>query len=390
MKKKILSIAVAFASVALTANAQSYIMQIHKVDGTVTEINADDVDRVTFAEMPEAVETVPSGTDLTAWFAENASSLADSVVAIPLAAGGQYTMSGDIDFASMNANLYTVDAANPATVTLTADASLRTYAGLTVNGVNFDCNVSQAPFVCMSENPDSIIMGVISGSQNYYDIQQSLLIENCKVTGVSNYFIYDNNIKYCLGTAIISNCVVQLTGTEASGVIRFEKGYINDLTIDKSTFYGVAGADAKYFVQYNNSGRNDRGGYSSNSITYSNCTFYNVAYSGQWGNYSGFAGRNTSYWNMTNCIFVNCGSNQITRRFLAGRTGAANRNFANNTYMYDGAFESTDGSVSSYDDSGTAIESDPMFADPENGDFTVGGAEQLERKTGDPRWLAVE
>ena len=91
MKKKILSIAVAFASVALTANAQSYIMQIHKVDGTVTEINADDVDRVTFAEMPEAVETVPSGTDLTAWYAENASSLADSVVAIPLAAGGQYT-----------------------------------------------------------------------------------------------------------------------------------------------------------------------------------------------------------------------------------------------------------------------------------------------------------
>lgn len=390
MKKKILSIAVAFASVALTANAQSYIMQIHKVDGTVTEINADDVDRVTFAEMPEAVETVPSGTDLTTWFAENVASLADSVVAIPLAAGGEYTMSGDIDFTSMNANLYTVDAANPATVTLTADASLRTYAGLTVNGVNFDCNASQAPFVCMSENPDSIIMGVISGSQNYYDIQQSLLIENCKVTGVSNYFIYDNNIKYCLGTAIISNCVVQLTGTEASGVIRFEKGYINDLTIDKSTFYGVAGADAKYFVQYNNSGRNDRGGYSSNSITYSNCTFYNVAYSGQWGNYSGFAGRNTSYWNMTNCIFVNCGSNQITRRFLAGRTGAANRNFANNTYMYDGAFESTDGSVSSYDDSGTAIESDPMFADPENGDFTVGGAEQLERKTGDPRWLAVE
>ena len=204
---------------------------------------------------------------------------------------------------------------------------------------------------------------------------------------INNYFIYDNKVKYCVGTAIIRNCVVQLTGTECSGIIRFETGFINDLTVDKSTFYGVDGADSKYFVQYSNSARCDRGGYSSNSITYSNSTFYNVAYSGQWGNYSGFAGRNTSFWNMTNCIFVNCGSNQITRRFLAGRQGTANRNFANNTYMYDGAFESTDGIVSGYDESATAIESDPMFADPANGDFTVGGSEQKSKRTGDPRWL---
>lgn len=147
MKKKIFSIAVALASFVFTANAQSYIMQIHKVDGTVTEIDADEVDRVTFAEKPEAIETVPSGTDLTTWFAENAGALADSALAIPLEAGGQYTMSGDIDFVSVNANLYTVDAANPATVTLTADASLRTYAPLTVNGVNFDCSASNAAFI---------------------------------------------------------------------------------------------------------------------------------------------------------------------------------------------------------------------------------------------------
>ena len=40
-----------------------------------------------------------------------------------------------------------------------------------------------------------------------------------------------------------------------------------------------------------------------------------------------------------------------------------------------------------YDESATAIESDPMFADPANGDFTVGGSEQQSKRTGDPRWL---
>lgn len=345
---------------------------------------AEAATQLTFNSFTAALATIPEG-DITAFIAENPmpDEAKETEMAYDLIAGGHYTMSGSVDFGNKRVQLRTTDQNNPATITMTGNASISTATGLSIKNVNFDCSASTDPFIAYSETPDESTMGVISGSQNYYDIQQSLLIENCKITGVNDYFIYDNNIKYCVGTAIIRNCVVQLTGSDVSGVIRFQGGYINDLTIDKSTFYGTADADAKYFVQYNNSGRNDRGGYASNSITYSNCTFYNVAYSGQWGNYNGFAGRNTSYWNMTDCIFVNCGSNQITRRFLGGRTNSANRNFANNTYMYDGAFENTSG----YDDSATAIESDPMFADPANGNFTVGGSEQQTKRTGDPRWL---
>lgn len=345
---------------------------------------AEAATQLTFNSFTAALATIPEG-DITAFIAENPmpDEAQETEMAYDLIAGGHYTMSGSIDFGNKRVQLRTTDQNNPATITMTGNASISTATGLSIKNVNFDCSASTDPFIAYSETPDESTMGVISGSQNYYDIQQSLLIENCKITGVNNYFIYDNNVKYCVGTAIIRNCVVQLTGSDVSGVIRFQGGYINDLTIDKSTFYGTAGADAKYFVQYNNSGRNDRGGYASNSITYSNCTFYNVAYSGQWGNYNGFAGRSTSYWNMTDCIFVNCGSNQITRRFLGGRTNSANRNFANNTYMYDGEFENTSG----YDDSATAIESDPMFADPANGNFTVGGSDQQTKRTGDPRWL---
>ena len=344
---------------------------------------------VTFNSFTTAIGTIPEGSDITEYI--NSNPMPDDAIttemAYDLVAGGEYTMSGSIDFGNKRVQLRTTDPNNPATVTLTANASISTSTGMSIKNVNFNCSASTDPFIAYSETPDESILGVISGTQAYYDIQQSLLLENCQVTGVNNYFIYDNNVKYCLGTAIINDCVVQLTGAEVTGVIRFQGGFINNLTIENSTFYGTEGADANYFVQYNNSGRCDRGGYTTNSITYSNCTFYNVANSGQWGNYNGFAGRNTSYWNMTNCIFINCGSNQITRRFLAGRQGTANRNFANNTYMYDGAFESTDGIVSGYDESATAIESDPMFADPANGDFTVGGSEQKSKRTGDPRWL---
>ena len=374
--------AVAFAAVTISANAQSYIMQIHKTDGSTVTVDADDVEKVTFAEKPYEFETVPTGTDLTTWFTENADVFSNNkVVNIPLAADGQYTMSGSIDFVGTQVSLYTVDAASPATVTMTANASVQTSTGLDISNVNFDCSASQATFIKLSETPDESIMGVISGEQNYYDIQQPLSLNGCNITGVNSYFIHDSKVKYCVGKAVISDCVVQLTGITA--VIRFETGYINDLTVENSTFWGAEGADATYFVQYNNSGRCDRGGYESNSITYANCTFYNVANSGQWGNYNGFAGRNTSYWNMTNCIFVDCGNGQVPRRFVGGRVGSAIATFANNTYMYDGAFES----VTGYDDSGTAIEADPGFKDAANGDFTVSGEQQIAKRTGDPRWL---
>ena len=344
---------------------------------------------VTFNSFTTAIGTIPEGSDITEYI--NSNPMPDDAIttemAYDLVAGGEYTMSGSIDFGNKRVQLRTTDPNNPATVTLTANASISTSTGMSIKNVNFNCSASTDPFIAYSETPDESILGVISGTQAYYDIQQSLLLENCQVTGVNNYFIYDNNVKYCLGTAIINDCVVQLTGAEVTGVIRFQGGFINNLTIENSTFYGTEGADANYFVQYNNSGRCDRGGYTTNSITYSNCTFYNVANSGQWGNYNGFAGRNTSYWNMTNCIFVNCGNNQIPRRFLGGRQGCDNRNFSNNTYMFDGAFESTDGTVAGYDDSGTAIESDPGFADPANGNFSISGSTQAQLGTGDPRWL---
>lgn len=182
---------------------------------------------------------------------------------------------------------------------------------------------------------------------------------------------------------LVDNCLVSLNAASKKTVIDFSTGgFVNNLTIKNSTFYNK-GADQDYFVRYTNAGRCDRAGFETNSITYENNTFYNVAKEGQWGNYSGFAGRGTSYWTMTKNIFVDCGSGQVARRYLGGRQNQATATFAYNTYWFGGAAEDTSG----YDTSETILASDPLFKDAANADFTVQGEAQITNKTGDPRWL---
>lgn len=347
----------------------------------------------TFTTAQPAFGTIPAGSDLTEWFAANPIP-ADSVgmlLCYDLEPGGEYTMSGDVDFYNHRVALRTLSKSNNAKIKLTGNARLQTSAGLELKNLTFDCAASADPVIELSETPDESIKGA-TGTGDYYNIMSPVTINSCRFEGVNNNLVYDGDTKYCVGTMLITNSVVHLTSSsttniKGNAVIYFKSGFVNDLTVQNSTFWNTGDADAKYFVQYNNSGRCDRAGYTTNSISFKNSTFYNVAKTGQWGNYSGFAGRATSVWTMTNNIFVDCGNKQIARRFLGGRGNQASATFANNTYMFNGEFESESGSVESYDKSGTAIEQDPGFKDPANGDFTVSGSTQIERQTGDPRWL---
>ena len=142
-------------------------------------------------------------------------------------------------------------------------------------------------------------------------------------------------------------------------------------------------------MQYNNSGRATRAGYTNSWVKFLNSTFYNIAKAGQWANYGGFSGQKCSCFDVEKCIFVECGNKQVIRRILAGRAPSsyASVTTAYNTYMFGGEFESTGGVVDPYDLSGTAIEETPGFKDAANGDFTISGAAQLANKTGDPRWI---
>lgn len=340
-----------------------------------------------FSTFSATFGTIPAGSDLAEWFEQNPIEAGHEgeMLCYDLEAGGEYTLSKDIDFKGNQVTLRTTDANNKAKVTMTGDASFRTYSPFTLKYLSIDMSASTEALIKLSAEPDASLLGA-TGTGDYYNIQGAITVNGCDVEGVTGNFVYDSNVKYCVETLLITNCKIHLAtvadNLRNQSIITFQGGFANTFTMNNSTMW-QSGVSTNYLLRYNNSGRSTRAGYTTNSINYTNCTLYNIVKSGQMGNYSAFSGQACSSYTVTNNIFVDCGNNQVARRIVAGRVGSGTATFGNNTYMFDGAFENTAG----YDDSGTNIESDPGFADPTNGDFTVSGSEQIARGTGDPRWL---
>ena len=315
----------------------------------------------------------PVGNDLSEMAA--AATAQDGQVVINLDADAEYTMSNPIS--RSNITIAGVEGSN-AKIKLAAGANFTASSNVILKNVDIDASaLGTDALIKMSETPATT---TVSGD---YNIVEKVEIVNCNISDVPQILSDNGGAKYCIHTMTIDNCVVSLKASAAKTVIDMSSnGFVNDLTIKNSTFYGK-GTDQDYFVRYANAGRCDRAGFESNSITYENNTFYNVAKGGQWGNYSGFAGRGTSYWTMTKNIFVDCGNGQVARRYLGGRQNQATATFGYNTYWFNGAAEDPSG----YDNSETILASDPMFKDAANADFTVQGADQVANQTGDPRWL---
>lgn len=352
--------------------------------------------------------TIPSGTDLYDYFYPAAADgsrsfrvaealMNDTVLSYSLEQGGAYTLSKTVDFRGFGVTLAgdVASSSNTSRPTLAIGdtASFRTCGALSLRNIVIDASASAEGLVEMSKEPVEGLLGArlkADGStHDYYNVQAAVEFDNLAVSNLRGRLIFDNSVKYCLEKCTVNNCVVSIRPDESiseGALIHFKGGFINEMSITNSTFWRNGEADIKYFIQYNNSGRADRAGYESDYVTISNCTFYKVCYEGQLCNYSGFQGKSYTYFTMKNSIFVDCSSKAVARRFVGGNVGNANVDFQSNTYMYDGTFED----ASTYDKSGTAIESDPMFADPANGDFTVGSYKQKARRTGDPRWLSKQ
>ena len=337
-------------------------------------------------------QTIPTGTDLSTYFAENQvpENGTTEMLCYDLEAGGSYTLSSNLDFGNKRITLRTTSATNHAKLVYTGKVSLKTGSLLTLKNLDIDASQSLNPVISLSEDPDASL----KGTGDYYIIPGAVTINGCNFTGVKNNIVYDGNVKYCLESLVINNTTVHLelsseTSISGNAVIYFKGGFANTLQVSNTTMWNTGDADAKYFVQYNNSGRATRAGYTTSHVNFLNSTFYNIAFDGQWANYGGFSGQKCSCFDVEKCIFVDCGNKQVIRRILAGRGpssyGSVVTNY--NTYMFKGEFESTGGIVETYDLTGNAIEEDPAFKDAVNGDFTISGSAQLANKTGDPRWL---
>lgn len=351
--------------------------------------DAESATEVAYSTLVPTFASIPPG-DIYEYFQANPvpTEKTGEEIAYVLEGGAQYTMSGQVDFGNQFVT-FRGDKTKHAKVAMTNDASIVISAGgLKVKFIDFDCSgmdasKSESSFIKFDKELDESI----KTSKGYYTIYDPIVIQQCTIKDLPGHLFYDNKKKYVAATGLVDNCIVQTAtaanDTKNNGLVYFNQGWINDFTVKNSTFYNTSSTDAKYFVRYGSSARCDRAGFTQNFLSFYNNTFYKIANKGQWGNYNSFAGRNTSYWYMMDNIFLESGKGEVARRYLGGRQNQKTAYFDNNTYWYNGATEN----YNNYDKSGTVIDADPMLADPANGDFTVGGAEQLARRTGDPRWL---
>lgn len=343
-----------------------------------------------FSTTTETTATIPNNSDLAEWFAENPVPNTVDMQYYDLIAGGNYTLNSEIDFEGRKVTIRSQSKNNRATVTYGSEGSFLIGNGFGLKYINFELGSSTKPFIRLSATPG---VPVDPDHNNHYIITEPISIMSCNVNNLKSYFLFDGGSegkKYCLKTVLVNNCLVKVAldaspGSDASVFDMYKAGgFINDITLQNTTFWNAKQetADFKYFIRYANAGRADRAGFTSASINFVNCTLYKMCKAGQMCNHSGFDGHATANYNVTKNIFVDCGSNQVARRII-GRAGTGTIIFNYNTYKFN---DEIDTDQSGYD-TGTHLTTDPGFADPANGDFTISGSAQLANQTGDPRWI---
>jgi hypothetical protein len=303
-----------------------------------------------------------------------------------LEGNGQYTVSQPLDFKYHKVVLRSTDKNHHAIITIAEDANFIVSNDFTLKYVDVDASATLKP-VMEAYNYDVAPDDILPKPGNYYLID-FVRIMNCSIKGVVGSLFYDNNKAYAVVNFLIKNTIIQAnTATERiknESFISFQGGGVKDFSISYSTVYQTGEGNSKYFLRYNNSIRVDRLGYATTertTMTYTNNTFYKMA-SGNWANYSGIA--NYSTYDIQNNIWYSCGDGATARRIMGnGRLG----NGSSATWVYN-TYWNENGQVDQGNyDTGVVLTTDPGFVDAANANFTPTGSEQLEKGTGDPRWL---
>ena len=383
----------------------NYILKIlTKGNASLGNTDASEATQINFSTFTPTYAVIPAGSDLNEYFSKNpVPGDGTEMVNYDLEGGAQYTLSDVLDFDGHAVMLRSTSKTNHAKITYTtAESGITTTAAMNIKYLDFDCAAMAENKGVFAFSKNTTVPAANTLDPSVYKwsgayIAKPITIVSCNFDNVNGYFFWDNSAKTWAETLLVDNCVVHLTPQTAIGGGVFwsnKAGQFNNLSVTNSTFYESLDCpgDYKYFYQAGMPKAPDLyvdnstlAQTATNSVTYTNCTFYHVTWNGgQWGNYNGMQSKNYSYWTLLDCIFFDCSPSGVARRFLHGRSGQLHATLTNNTYMNgDGTFQDP----GSYDTSGTDIKEDPIFANPATGDFHISGATQVARKTGDPRWL---
>lgn len=197
----------------------NYIFAIRAMGNEKAGNSESTVTEKAFNTFTPAYMSVPEG-DLKEWF-EAHPCPADSVgkaLVYDLVPGGNYTLSGVLDFGANTVQLRSIDKAKPANVVLAADANFKTYAGLTLKSLNIDCAAAK-DLIVLSKTPDASLQ-VKSGD---YVIKAPIAITSCRIVNVTHRLVYDSDTKYALEQFQIINSVIQIDHQDV--VLSFKRRY---------------------------------------------------------------------------------------------------------------------------------------------------------------------
>lgn len=369
------------------ANYKFVIKTIGNVD--LNNKDAETATEVSFNSFTSTFGSIPAG-DIAEWFKKNPipEDKVEEVLCYDLEPGGEYTLNESLDFSNHLVTLRTTSKVNHAKITINGESSFVTARGLNLKYIDFDCANETNPLIQLSKTPDDAIKDLV-GTKGAYFIQDPIALRSCNINDLGTCLITSNKLYYVVRNFIVDDCVVKLNKTtNGDAIINFNgAGYATSYLINKSTIYDIGNKNEYFFSQYGGRPQDIvSNGSEKQSMAIRNSTLYNVSHNKKFSNQRA-KGQKFNEYIVTNSIIVDCGTNQFIPGLVEQKSKDVITEYVNNTYYYGGEEVSANNTGDGCDNSGTAIKDNPGFANPTAGDFTVSGAGQISKKTGDPRWL---
>lgn len=385
--------------------------------------NTDDPEAKTydFTTLVPSVATIPNGSDIYQYFLEHPIDSVDSEVAVELEKGGEYTLSGKVDFRHQRLT-FRGDKIDRPVVKMVGDGHFETYSMLKVKFINFDLSESTAegviamtkenlPDTIKSENRGYVRNG--NPIKGIYVVEEPIYVAHCWFKNLPHAMLYGNDVSCAFWYFTLSDCIVQMRNDTKSNV-----GFINlydknmngksvkNIVIENSTIYNTVDNSSGCFIRYaNESNSNPEKVYgtanaelNSHSWKFLNSTLAKCYYSDE--THSGWRfSNNVNNRNFTlivdHTIFYNCA--QLYRMNMGART------YRFNFFWNDGQDDKNrNNSSKDSNNAPFASEYDPMFGGnnaaqiakeldfslPNGGvDFTPTEYQIVFNRGGDPRWL---
>lgn len=334
-------------------------------------------------------------SDLKAYFDEHPLPEGNhEMLCFDLDGGANYTLSGNVDFGGHNVTIRCTNKSNHARLTLAQGAKLITFGSLYIKYLDIDCSQTNKTIIELSETPDdSLKTKIMYGGKEsgYYFIMDPIVYQSCNIKKLGASIIADK-AKYDVRSFTINDCIIEVDHTESATNITSDpvinlktSSFITDLLVKNSTIYSKERINTA-FLQYNGRPKEIDATSELQKITFTGTTLYQLSYGSNFRGDTRTQGQKTNYFTVEKCIIVDCGKKNFINSLLRQLSTSPTVSYYKNTYWWDGENVSEAQVCDGGDHSGTALETDPEFRDPANGDFTPLGAQQQAEKTGDPRW----